>query len=250
MKNIKINKDLLQQYFYYGIVNKEELEEGLLFYILSKINKERATIEETKYKEEDNISVKNMSDDEKKEYYRKCREEENKKDEEMKLMHVQKMVQEAIKIYKQYYRFIVFPDNRENYNIDIKKENEEQIEEKIRAKIYEHKQQGKLEIYPTGIYYNRKQEEIYIEKWILIDIKTYKMEHYKNWTQDVYEILLELGKLEKENIQSYQEIWIDVRLRRAENRNPKDEVEISNIQTVKKIFDDKKQRYKDREDER
>lgn len=243
MKEINIDKDLLKQYFYYGIVNKQELEEGLLFYILSKIHKEPSTISEKNYVSYENTSKENMTKEEEQQYYEKCRQEEKNAQEEMKIEHMKILVKKAKSLYEQYYKFIVLPDSKENYNMEITEEMSNEVKEKIKQNITRLEQNGKILIFPSGIFFNREQEEFYNEKWTLEDIKTYKMKHYKNWTQYVYEILVELEKLESKDMKKYQETWIDVRLKRAENRIPKDDIEISNIQTLKTIFEKKKEEH-------
>lgn len=245
---MNIDKNLLKQYFYYGIINKQELEEGLLFYILSKIHKEPSTISEKDYINYKEIPTENFTKEEKEQYYAKCRQAEQIAQEKMKTEHMKKLIQEATSLYKQYYRFIVFPDNKENYNMEITEEMLKQIKIKVEENIEKLRQNGKITVFPAGIYFNREQEEFYNEKWNLEDIKTYKMNHYKNWTQYIYEVLVELKKLESEDIKKYQETWIDVRLKRAENRTPKDDIEVRNIQTLQTIFEKKKEAYNGQKD--
>lgn len=238
-----INKELLQKYFYYGIEGKQELESGILYYVTSKIHREVDIYSMQK-------AVNDVENKDRLEYHRNVREEQQEQDEKMKLLHMERLIEEASKIYKQYYRFIVLPDKKENYNMDITSEEMQQISSSIQNKINILQQEGKLNIYPVGIYFTQSQEEIYTEKTILEDITTYRTRHYKNWTQDVYEILVELEKLEKGNAKKYQEEWINVRLARANNRNPKDEIEVSNIKKLKEIFEKKKEEYKEEEKER
>lgn len=244
---IFIDENQLQQFFYYGIENKVELEEGLLFYVTSKIHNETELYLKDEFKFEDerlDVSIiNNMSDEEKRDYYRQYREREKEQLEKMKLRHREKLVEEAIGIYEQYYKFIVLPDNKENYDINLSEDEIEKIRSKIVEKINNFEQEGILNVSPAGIYFSVEKENLYTERWVKLDKNSQKMTHYKNWTKIIYEILTKLEELEKQDIKEYQEKWIQVRLERALNRNPQDEVEVKNIETLKQIFNKKKEKY-------
>ena len=77
---IYIHEGSFKEFFYYGIENKEELELGLLHFTLRQVDSEN------------------------------IREEQKEK--------INLYVQELKKVFLQYMRFIVSPDNPKNYQID------------------------------------------------------------------------------------------------------------------------------------
>jgi len=241
MEKVYINQKTVQKYFYYGIIDKLALEEGLIFYSTSRVHIK--TCVEDKSMLINLIDVKDMNEEERRKYYREYNEKVEKRDRKLKERNLQELIKQVSRIYKQYYRFIVLPDFKQNYTMEISEDQMLQIVEHIREKIMQLKQEGKLDIYPLGIFFTREQEDIYTEKSWVEDFKTFKMGYYKNWTQDVYEVLESLARLEEQNPQEYQERWINIRLTRAKNRNIPDEIEINNIQKLKEIFEKKKEEY-------
>ncbi len=243
MKNVRIDEKIKEKYFYYGILNKSNLEEGLIFYIASEMHKngkKYTVVDENTHKKQYN----EMNEEERNLFLEENRQNEKFENQILENLYIRDFLKCALPVFKQYYRFIILPDDKRSYTLDISNEKENFIKDNIKMKIEDMQRQKKLKAYPVGIFFTRDQEDIYMEKEWLKDLNTLDIGHYKHWTKEVYEVLIELIKLEESNAPEYYNQWIDVRLKRAKNReNQRDEVEIANIEKLREIYERKKRQY-------
>lgn len=156
----------------------------------------------------------------------KAREEEKKNNRELTEDQINKIMAKRI----------------EEIIASIKKPTEKSradIAEKIRAKLKETK---KITFEEEEIHYSKRQRLRFAhfpegscvnEKGEIIN-KDYNVRH---WTENLYDILKYLENLEHEDSISYYEMWLNTKLKRAENRKEdKDEKEIEEIKFVKNMF--------------
>lgn len=242
-------KKVYDEYFHYGIWGKDEVLEGIIYFSNSEIYQQK----------EDN-----------------------------ELDRIDRVIGQAKKIYKQFYRFIELNDREKIsscYNPQTEKEIDKTIENKIREKIEQlskendnymfisnkDRQTGKTEEeirrikdekkieeiatrrikelirYGENVDDNRKREireetrKEYFSRKKLIESKKglsystrerFRYAHFpeyslednpqpyiiRHWTEDIYDILNYLQKLEKEDKVEYYKIWLDTRIQRLRNR--------------------------------
>ena len=178
-------KKYFKEYFHHGIENKEKVLEYIIYRALKKSH--------------DNIG--SLGD-----LYKTPNKE-----------HLEEWIKESKKTYKQFYRFIVIPDNPENLTYKLDDENEE-ISKAVNNKIQDFIAQDSVKEYKAGYFFTREKEGEY---------------EYDNqqtgWTQIIYEFLEELEKLENKNQDLYSLKWLKVRIIRAINREPLNKEELKNL---------------------
>lgn len=85
--------------------------------------------------------------------------------------------------------------------------------------MHQLRDEGKAMYARAGIYFVRDRMLKGEEKYI--DGIGFKKEEV--WTEQIYDILIQLEKLERENSQEYYETWMITRIARAVNRGEKEE---------------------------
>lgn len=230
-------EEYLKKYFFYGIENKQMLEQGILFAVARFIHEEdknRDCIGLRKTRERRDAFYKKERKHEKipkeelQEYYSKRRKIEDELNKESKNLNFEQLIERATNLWEQYYKFIVLPDNKECYKPDLEEKQKKAIKSYVRNLLNKLIENGKLMKYPLGMYFNREVEGIM---------------NKNEWTQQISEILQYYSKLEKECPVSYNIEWIRVRVERAENRKDRDEQEIKNMRQLKEIFEKKRKEY-------
>ncbi len=203
-KNLIDNKEF-KKHLFYGIENKKEVKETILCFSFSNVYE--------KHSGEDWYSIPNE-------------QFENE------------IIQEANKIYKQFYRFVTLNDNSNNYTMEV---NLEELEKELIEEIQQLKKDRKVIETEAGTFFTKKRAlEIKGGQYYIghgIEAITVK----EGWAKPFYEILKKLDELEKEDVNKYCEYWLLTKYARAINR--KDEKEAV---TVKEIYEALK---KNKEDE-
>ena len=209
MNNKNSNKNLIdnqefKKNFFYGIENKEEVKETILCFSFTKVYE--------KHSGEDWYSIPN-------------KQFENE------------IIQEANKIYKQFYRFVTLNDESNNYTMEV---NLEELEKELLEEIQQLKKDRKVIDTEAGVFFTKKRAlEIKGGQYYIghgIEVKTVE----ESWAKQVYEILEKLNELEKEDVNKYCEYWLLTKYARAINR--KDEHESV---TVKKLYEALRENRKD-----
>ena len=178
-------KKYFKEYFHYGIENKEKVLEYIIYKALQKSH--------------DNLG--SLGD-----LYKTPNEK-----------HLEEWIKESENAYKQFYRFIVLPDNPENLTYELDDKNEE-ISKTVNNKIKDLIAQDNVKEYKAGYFFTREKEGEY---------------EYDNqqtgWTGIIYEFLEELQKLETKDKDLYGLKWLKVRIIRAINREPLNKEELRNL---------------------
>ncbi len=235
----KYMEQYIEKYFAHGIENKPMLEYGLLFYVTRCIHREdssplvcigiRKTRKERDIFKQQERKFIDIPPEERDEYYSKRRKEEDRLNDEARKWNLLQLEDRCIEMQKKYQQFIVLPDDVHSYRLELSPEHEKIIEEHVKITLKKLIQEQKLYQYPLGMYFNRNEEAIFAQN---------------EWTQEVGEVLSYLIKLEKERPVEFQRKWIEIRLKRAENREPRINQEIENVKKIKEIFERKEREYK------
>lgn len=228
----------LRKYFYYGIENKPMLEYGLLFYATRCIHREDGVedcigMRKTKkdreiFKQQERRFIE-IPEQERDGYYKKRRREEERINHEAKKWNLLQLEERCIELQKKYQQFIVIPDNVNSHQPEFSQDYERIIEEHVRITLRKLIEEQKLYQYPLGMYFNRQEEAVFAQN---------------EWTQEVGEVLSYLIELERSHPIEFQRKWIEIRLKRAENRAPRIDQEIENINKIKEIFEKKEKEHK------
>jgi hypothetical protein len=183
--NIHINNEKFKKYFFYGIENKEEIKESILYFSSKKVYQKH--------------SLKDM-------YEIPNEQLENE------------ILQEACKKYKQFYRFVTLNDINGNYTYNV---NIEEIEQEMKDEMQLLKKDKRVINTKAGIFFARERTarleggQYYVYGKGLVG--------EKSWTKEIYEILEGLGKLEKENKDEYYQCWLLTKWSRAVDRSDQEE---------------------------
>ena len=206
---VNINEKDFERFFFYGIENKKALDLSVIFFSIIEIN---SKIE----------GLQNLYDI---------------PNEDL----LNKIVILANNRYKQIERFINYNDQEYNlkYRVDSVK-TEKIIKRMIETLI----QENLIMITKAGIYFNKY--EICSQGYSYDVYGDLRYDYAKGligeeaWTRKIYNILINLEKLEKENILEYYDRWLFTKLQRAKSREDKQEIE--KMEKVYKIFQERKQK--------
>ena len=135
--------------------------------------------------------------------------------------------------YRQFYRFSILNDeyNRCNFNVDYNKINQE-LQEKVKELL----ESGKMINTKAGIFFIREESQ-----------RLNSMPYYvygrgllgeQGWTKQIYNILINLEKLENENILEYYECWMNTKLQRVVGRANTEEIRYT--QRAYQLFQERK----------
>lgn len=184
IKKIIVDKQF-ERFFFYGIDNKREVKEMILYIASSEVYK--------------------------KDSGRNWYEIPNEQIESQ-------IIEQAIEKYKHFYRFVVLNDISDNFDINI---NEEELKKELEKEMKLLKQENIVIDTKAGIFFTREREAELLDKRYYVPGEGVKVE--KNWTKEIYEILEKLDKIEKEDINKYYKYWLVTKYARANNRQNREE---------------------------
>lgn len=208
-KGTAINKETFARFFFEGIENKEELEEGILYFSLHNVYK--------KHSEENWFEIPNEQ-------------------------IVEEMIEQAKGKYKQYYRFIKLNDKINSMDYDV---NMEKIVTEIKEKLQKFIEEGKVIWTKAGVLFVREEEQR-LQGGTYFDLKK-GIQGEEGWTKQMYRIFTQLEQLEKENIMKYYEYWLKTKMQRSIHRDIPDDDERKMITKAFEVFEKRKQEQIEKE---
>lgn len=180
-----IDSERFKRFFFYGIDDKKELKEGILYFSSRKVYK--------KHSGENWYDIPN---------------------EQLE----SEIIQEATEKYKQFYRFVTLNDEGKDFSFDVDRQKlEGELEEEMRSL----KQEGVVMDTKAGIFFTREKENQLEGGTYYVYGEGLKGED--GWTKQMYGILEILEEIEKEDKVEYQEYWLLTKLARAVNRFDREE---------------------------
>ena len=202
MVNKKKLEKKLEEKFYYGYDNREEVLEAMIYFANHELHQKKA--------KDKNYSLRQEYTTPKEPFWK-----EN--------------VKRATQLYTQFYRFVDLndiPSPRRNdpshyFSYDIGM-TEEEMQEQVEKKMLEMVKTKRLYIYPAGIYIARGIEE-----------------KATIFHQDDYELLCQLEELENTDKLEYYDKWITTKWQRALHADKKDD-EFETINKVYETFQERK----------
>ena len=174
----QFNQKMFEQYFFYGMENRQTLLEGIIYYTNEALTEKYLALEG---------GERFPSTDEKIEIWKR----------------------KAITNYAQLYKFLNIAegeDTRFDFNLDFQERKE--VEENVEAVIQNLIKNEKLLFFKRGIFYKQdaqKEEERF---------KTFDVLHGFTWAKDVYTILQQLGFMERRNYHEYYGKWLQAKISR------------------------------------
>lgn len=235
-----------EQYFYYGIEAKEEALEGIVFLvnqnqsIENSEDKLEGTIKESTKLLQQFYRFVSLNDEDRISNFYKIEKERNiEKDLENKIKRRLEELQET----NDDYIFISNSDRSKyrvsDYEIRKIKENQE-VENKVRRIVkkarYEgvnlEKSEGEIYEEERKKYFSTKKLKIIGDKIHYSTRERFRYAHFpeysmddnpqpyilRHWTEDIYDILNYLRKLESTDKVEYYRVWINTRIQRLKNR--------------------------------
>lgn len=204
-----LKSETYKRFFYHGIENKEEMKEGILYFSSREI-----------YEKHQNENWYKISNE----------------------MIIKEIIDLATSRYRQFYRFSILNDeyNRCNFNVDYNKINQE-LQEKVKELL----ESGKMINTKAGIFFIREESQ-----------RLNSMPYYvygrgllgeQGWTKQIYNILINLEKLENENILEYYECWMNTKLQRVVGRANTEEIRYT--QRAYQLFQERKDKMMSNEKE-
>ena len=197
----KLEKNL-EEKFYYGYDNREEILESIIYFANHELHQEKA--------KDKNYSLRQEYTTSKEPFWK-----EN--------------VKRATQLYTQFYRFVDLNDipsprrnnpfNYFSYDIGM---TQEEMQEQVEERMLEMVKTKKIYIYPAGIYIAREKEE-----------------KATIFHQDDYALLCQLEELEKTDKLEYYDKWITTKWQRALHADKKDD-EFEIINKVYEAFQERK----------
>ena len=195
-----LKSETYKRFFYHGIENKEEMKEGILYFSSRE------------------IYVKHQN-----EHWYKISNE----------MIIKEIIDLATSRYRQFYRFSILNDeyNRCNFNVDYNKINQE-LQEKVKELL----ESGKMINTKAGIFFIREESQRLNS--MPYDVYGRGLLGEQGWTKQIYNILINLEKLENENILEYYECWMNTKLQRVVGRANTEEIRYT--QRAYQLFQERK----------
>lgn len=176
----KINNENFKRFFFHGIENKKEMKEGILYFSANKVY--------------DRHSKENWHEIPNEQFERE-------------------IIQEAVKKYRQFYRFVILNDEHNSGRQDIDRE---ELEKELEKELQVLKEEKKVITTKAGVFFVREREEYLRSGRKYVYGKGLQGED--GWTKQVYELLEKLEYLERENIEKYNEYLLLTKFARAINR--------------------------------
>lgn len=179
-------KEQFERFFFYGIENKEEVKEGIIYFSTGKI-----------YKDYSCSILYNVPNE----------------------IIESQIILESSRKYKHFYRFVTLNDfHSDNYTMDV---DIDTLKAELEAKMEQLKMQKKVNISKAGVFFTRErsQELEGDERYVYGE----GLKGEKGWTKQIYEILEKLEKLEMTDSNKYYEYWLLTKYTRAMNRQDEQE---------------------------
>ena len=184
-----------RRFFYYGIDEKYKVIEYIIYRAIQKVHDSYGNLNE-------------------------LYESANKKNHNKKQM--KKILKEAAKYYKHFYRFVELNDNPLISTYQSKDE-EKNIMKNLGAEINSMINDGELEKHKIGYFFTRNKED---GTFVSIE-KEAKLENLDiGWPYIVFEFLQKLEKTQQENPELYDLEWLKVKMARAITRRPPHDEEL------------------------
>lgn len=187
-----------RRFFYYGIDDKYKVIEYIIYRAIQKVHDSYGTLNEL---------------------YKSA----NKKNHNKKQM--KKILKEAIKYYKHFYRFVELNDNpliTTYKSKDEEKNTMKTLGKEINSMIND----GELEKNRLGYFFTRNKED---GTFVSIE-KEAKLENLDiGWQYIVFEFLQKLEKTQQENPELYDLEWLKVKMARAITRRPPHDEELKTM---------------------
>ena len=183
----RLNQKYFQKYFFYGLENRDAVLEGIIQRVCRDLNNSYTRVETG-----DQIP----STEEKIEEVRK----------------------RTIEIYQQLYRFVnVIEEDDRRFDFRLSLGEKQNKKNKVNNAISALLEQERLLIFKRTISLRDKPDEYSKEK----DIPLYnKGEHI--WTDEVYEVLIQLETMKKTDLREYYRNWLEAKLSRLERKGYSD----------------------------
>jgi len=210
-----------ERFFFFGIVDKEAVKEGIIYYTSQK-----------------NYDILSNED-----WY---------KIPNNKLL--EQIVNESLPKYRQFYRFVILNDCYKSCEFDVDnnklRQNIEQeidiwLNNKRKIEIEENGEKKEKEFdrmisTKAGIFFTRGEVE-----FLNLNQRPYKYGWREPgeiaWTRQIYDILGRLENIESTNIVQYYDYWIHTKLQRVINREHPDLSEIEYVKKACEQFEKRKQ---------
>lgn len=195
MKKNGIDGKKFKRFFFFGIENKREMIEGILYFSYQKV-------------------------------YQKHQSGEREWRETLKKQIENEILQEAIGPYQQFYRFVILndePKTKDEIMSQMSIEKEE-LKQQLEQEIQLLKAEKKILDTNAGLFFARERENLLDSKPYYIYGKGIQGE--EAWTKQVYGILENLEKLEQQDKEEYQGYFWLAKLARAINRHNREEAEM------------------------
>lgn len=220
-RNIHFNEKKFEQYFFYGIDNRQGLLEGIMFYTNRDINKENV-----------DLHLRGIFPTKK----------EN-------LDKLRKKLQEK---YMQLYRFIYILDGEDNrFNYHLSPEEEEKVKQMVDEIIQQQIDDDKLMITSAGIFFqDRKNEEREEERKKQGKGKGYIDLGEHIWTGEVYEVIQELECMEELDKYQYYKRWLQAKIGRMRASKQYPQEKIKKLEEIYEKFFKPKARIKQKDTDR
>lgn len=205
----KEDETKLEKYFFYGLNDKEVVLNGIIF-LANQIILRKEPMDKM-YDIPIEEKFKNLTD-------------------------------EAVSIYKQFFRFVNIHDTtikseeKMKQYFNYERENQEELQEKVQKRIKELIQENKIFITKAGLYFNKEQEAYYYKEYSYANPN---LENNAWWTRDVSELLYKLKELEKKDKIEYFDKWLLVKWQRTKHsEDNQKETEI--LEKAYKAFSERK----------
>ena len=184
----RLNQKYFQKYFFYGLENRDAILEGIIQRVCRNLNNRYIRI-----KTGDQIPST-----------------------EEKIEAVRKRV---IEVYQQFYRFVnVIEEDDRRFDFRLSISEKQTIKNIVNNKIDDMLKQQRILIFKRTISLRDKEDEEVNEKGIPL----YKKEEHI-WTDEVYEVLIQLETMKKTDLREYYRNWLEAKLSRLEGKGYSDE---------------------------
>lgn len=198
----EFNQKNFEKYFFYGIDNRDELLEGIIFFTNKDLN--------TKYL--------NIMDAKKLPSLKEKFEE---------------MIKSTAKNYEQIYKFIDLVINPSRADIRISEEEKRTIRRLVEDKIKQLDADDQFTKTKRAIFC--KFENKFMQN--------------ENWVKQIYDILMRLNYLEKNDYIEYYDKWLQTKVNRLDNSGKYEKSTLQPIKDLYNKFKDKKKELERKEEE-
>lgn len=132
--------------------------------------------------------------------------------------------------YEQVYKFVDLVQEKNEYKVEINEETRNWIRQDIFYRIKELDQQGAFQKFKRGIFFQKKIETQF----------DYCKKPIYGWTNEVYEVILQLNELEAKDPIEYYDKWLKVKMNRIKNKQYCSEEERKQVEEAYRMFQERK----------